>query len=258
MLKNGSTSNHQRAISLNRQALPVACDITFSFGSPPLQISTSQRIFFELLGKTIETLGLADKPEKIFNIDESGFSTDPSKMKFVGTRGVAYTRIISDPRRENTTVVMAASATGSEVITALSLESRGNSSKNDDRLSLHDESEGQSSSKEEGEKLFPGSPPIFSVGDWTRDNEEEWEARDVNARATTGLLVEDDQSHHIRNSNTAKTSWKNLEHYYEKTFIKHQGSFIETIVSNEIRRKRKLKRTQSANREYCLQTENNG
>ncbi|KAF2883632.1 hypothetical protein ILUMI_22540 [Ignelater luminosus] len=77
-----------------------------------------------------------------------------------------------------------------------------------------------------------------ATNDRPGDNEEEWKARAVNARATIGLLVEDDQLHHIRNANIAKTSWENLEHYYEKPSLSAKTTtfggnrYILTIIDD--------------------------
>ena len=43
--------------------------------------------FYDMLGKIIDEKGLADKPEAFYNLDETGFPTDPSKSKTVGTKG---------------------------------------------------------------------------------------------------------------------------------------------------------------------------
>lgn len=68
--------------------------------------------FFDLLEKTIQENGLTNKPHLIFNCDETSFSHDPSKTKVVGGKGQKCTRTISSAGRENTSVLMAASAAG--------------------------------------------------------------------------------------------------------------------------------------------------
>lgn len=56
--------------------------------------------YFQLLNKNIETLGLADKLERIFNTDRSGlFKLTLLKPKWLGTRATG------GPGKENTTVV---------------------------------------------------------------------------------------------------------------------------------------------------------
>lgn len=46
--------------------------------------------------------------------------------------------------------------------------------------------------------------------------DEKWLANDDKARATIGLLLENDQLLHIRNASSAKESWEVLKDYYEK------------------------------------------
>lgn len=70
--------------------------------------------YFQLLKRTISELGLEDKPDHIWNLDETSFSVDPKKTKVVGAIGTAATRTISTPGRENTTVLMSCSAEGSK------------------------------------------------------------------------------------------------------------------------------------------------
>ncbi|KOB65530.1 Uncharacterized protein OBRU01_22569 [Operophtera brumata] len=68
--------------------------------------------YFDLLEKTICDLNLQNKPSAIWNLDETSFSNDPSKTKIVGAKGHASTRVISSPGRDNTTVLLGASASG--------------------------------------------------------------------------------------------------------------------------------------------------
>ncbi|CAG5035361.1 unnamed protein product [Parnassius apollo] len=68
--------------------------------------------YFDLLAKTIDDLGLRDKPSHIWNADETSFSKDPSKSKVVGLRGYTSTRTISSPGKTNTTVLLACNAAG--------------------------------------------------------------------------------------------------------------------------------------------------
>ncbi|KAL0833065.1 hypothetical protein ABMA28_001177 [Loxostege sticticalis] len=71
--------------------------------------------YFDLLKKTIEDLGLNDKPSAIWNLDETSFSKDPSKTKIVGRKGHASTRLIASPGKDNTTVLLAANAVGEKL-----------------------------------------------------------------------------------------------------------------------------------------------
>ena len=72
--------------------------------------------YFELLKRTISELGLENKPDQIWNLDETSFCVDPKKTKIVGAIGTAATRTISTPGRENTTVLVSCSAAGSKGI----------------------------------------------------------------------------------------------------------------------------------------------
>ncbi|CAH1993179.1 unnamed protein product [Acanthoscelides obtectus] len=56
------------------------------------------------LENTIKELGLENKPSDIRNLDES--SSDPSKTKIVGQRGLPTTQTTSGPGKQNTTAVM--------------------------------------------------------------------------------------------------------------------------------------------------------
>lgn len=68
--------------------------------------------YFDKLKALLDELDLHDKPDQVWNLDETSMSIDPSKTKVVGVRGKVCTRTISTPGRENTTVLMLASASG--------------------------------------------------------------------------------------------------------------------------------------------------
>lgn len=68
--------------------------------------------YFDLLKKTLTELNLEDKPQCIWNLDESSLSIDPSRTKVVGEKGQSSSRVTSTSGRENTTFVLAASAAG--------------------------------------------------------------------------------------------------------------------------------------------------
>lgn len=57
-------------------------------------------------------MNLENKPNRIWNLDETSFCLDPSKTKCVGARGVAYIWTTFGSSRENTSVLMACSAAG--------------------------------------------------------------------------------------------------------------------------------------------------
>lgn len=68
--------------------------------------------YFELLKKTLDELELHGKPGRLWNLDETSFSLDPSKSKIVGAKGKSSSRTTSGPGRDNTTVLAAVSAEG--------------------------------------------------------------------------------------------------------------------------------------------------
>lgn len=71
--------------------------------------------YFDLLEQTLIDLGLHDKPQQIYNIDETNFCLDPSKSKVVGQKNVPSARITSGPGRENITVLMGGNANGDKL-----------------------------------------------------------------------------------------------------------------------------------------------
>lgn len=68
--------------------------------------------YFDLLKSTLEELNLTEKPEAIWNMDETSFSKDPEQTKTVGAKGHTATRVISSPGRDNTTVLLCGNALG--------------------------------------------------------------------------------------------------------------------------------------------------
>ena len=60
----------------------------------------------------INRLNLKSKPAQIYNLDESGFCTDPSKTKVVTEKGKPAHRTIQGSGRENTTVLACVNAAG--------------------------------------------------------------------------------------------------------------------------------------------------
>ncbi|KAJ8909702.1 hypothetical protein NQ315_002742 [Exocentrus adspersus] len=68
--------------------------------------------FFELLTSKVDELNLTEKPQQIYNLDETSFSHDPKKTKVVGAVGRRSTRMISSAGRENTSVLICTSASG--------------------------------------------------------------------------------------------------------------------------------------------------
>lgn len=71
--------------------------------------------YYDLLEKTVCDLNIEDNPSAIWNLDETSFSKDPAKTKVVGLKGHAAIREISSPGRDNTTVLLGASASGEKM-----------------------------------------------------------------------------------------------------------------------------------------------
>lgn len=69
--------------------------------------------FYDKLQKVIEEHQLADKPQFVFNADESGFHHDPSRIRAIGVKGKALSRVSGGSGRESTTVLACVSADGS-------------------------------------------------------------------------------------------------------------------------------------------------
>lgn len=57
-------------------------------------------------------LGIVNRPDRIWNLDETSFCLDPSKTKTVGPIGQPSTRTTHGSGRDNTSVLMACSADG--------------------------------------------------------------------------------------------------------------------------------------------------
>lgn len=68
--------------------------------------------FYELLQKEMERLEIMERPECIWNLDETGFPQDPSKVKTLGTKGAKTVRITSGSNRENISVLATCCADG--------------------------------------------------------------------------------------------------------------------------------------------------
>lgn len=66
--------------------------------------------FYDKLENIVSTYNVL--PSFIYNADESGFSSDPSKIRAIGTKGEALSRISGGSGRENTTVLACVAADG--------------------------------------------------------------------------------------------------------------------------------------------------
>lgn len=71
--------------------------------------------YFNLLENVLTQLGLTDKPERVYNLDETSICSDPVKGKVIGKKGFRCTRTTSGPGRNNTTVLLATNACGKKV-----------------------------------------------------------------------------------------------------------------------------------------------
>lgn len=71
--------------------------------------------YFDLLEKVVEELNLKDKPQQIYNLDETSICNDPVKGKIIGKKGFPATRTTSGPGRHNTTVLLATNACGVKI-----------------------------------------------------------------------------------------------------------------------------------------------
>ncbi|CAG9136187.1 unnamed protein product [Plutella xylostella] len=65
-----------------------------------------------MVEKVVKELGLENNPERIYNIDETSYSSDPQKTKVVGRRGYPSTRTTATAGKANTTVLIASNAAG--------------------------------------------------------------------------------------------------------------------------------------------------
>lgn len=93
---------HRHNLSIKK---PQAVELSRKKAQDPFVIN-------KYLEKSTEDMDLGGKPHNIWNLDESSFSFDPSKTRIVGARGVAATRTVSGPGRENMSVLLACSAAG--------------------------------------------------------------------------------------------------------------------------------------------------
>lgn len=73
------------------------------------------RDFYDKLTGIIKSLGLEDKPEAIFNCDETGFNLDPGPTKVASSKGQAAKRVTGGSGRDYTTVLACVSADGGKM-----------------------------------------------------------------------------------------------------------------------------------------------
>jgi len=68
--------------------------------------------WFDILGDTVTRLGLSERPDLIWNCDESGLPSEPKKCKVISLKGQPTLQIVTGSDRDNTTVLAATSASG--------------------------------------------------------------------------------------------------------------------------------------------------
>lgn len=71
--------------------------------------------FFDQLNSIIEELNLQNKPESIYNCDESGFKSDPTTTKVVTVKGASAKRVTGGNARKTTTVLACVNANGDKM-----------------------------------------------------------------------------------------------------------------------------------------------
>lgn len=67
---------------------------------------------YYILSKEVTEKNPEDKPRYIFNANESGFYSDPSKLRAIGEKGTALSRVTGGSGRESTRVLACVAADG--------------------------------------------------------------------------------------------------------------------------------------------------
>ena len=67
---------------------------------------------FEILEKTVKELVLEDRPDLIWNTDESSVPHDPKQCKVISLRGQPASQIVGGSDRDNSTILAAVSGNG--------------------------------------------------------------------------------------------------------------------------------------------------
>lgn len=106
--------------------------------------------FYDLLSNEIRTNNLANKPHLIFNMDETGFPHDPSKVKVLGETGASLYRRTKGTGRGSTTVLACVSASGQVFPPHFLFKSASCTVRRDWR----------------SEKAYPGTSYDASIGGW--------------------------------------------------------------------------------------------
>ncbi|KAJ8891203.1 hypothetical protein PR048_010718 [Dryococelus australis] len=72
-------------------------------------------LYFDILENSINELELSDKPDRLFNIDETSFALDPSKTKVVWLQNAPSSRVTCGTGRESTTLLLGGNAAGEKL-----------------------------------------------------------------------------------------------------------------------------------------------
>lgn len=83
--------------------------------------------FFDDLHEALTTYGLMDKPDHVWNLDETSFCMDPSKTKTMGPIGDKTIRVTPGPGRENISVLACVNASGRALDPLVVFKGAGNS-----------------------------------------------------------------------------------------------------------------------------------
>lgn len=89
------------------QKKPQAVEVARKQCVDPFEIAD----YFKLLEEVTQNL----PPDRMYNIDESSFCLDPSRVRVVGEKGKAAHRVTAGPGRENYSVLMGANAAGDKL-----------------------------------------------------------------------------------------------------------------------------------------------
>lgn len=153
--------------------------------------------YFDILENTINALGLQNKPERMWNIDETSYSNDPKKTKVVGLRGYAATRTTATSGKENTTVLFASNAAGGKGPPFIIFKGKN------------------IWSEWTSEKAYPGTLYYATENGWIETNAfEQYIAKSfipmINNKEEPTLLIYDGHSTHVQLSVIEKAKENNI------------------------------------------------
>jgi len=88
--------------------------------------------------------------------------------------------------------------------------------------------------KEEVWKVVSEPGPVLANDRSNQSAVDAWKKSDDQARATIGLLVEDNQLNHIRSETTAKQMWDSLKDYHEKSTLSNKVILMRRICGSRM------------------------